>query len=66
MQQRRARALPPVLGRSFLGRVIDVSYPYMSAFFDVARVRDPVLRARIATLEYLFETSNPRLPPPPD
>ncbi|WP_174292097.1 hypothetical protein [Sphingomonas bacterium] len=37
---------------SHMGRVIDLSFPHMRAFFRPERVRDPALWRRIACLEY--------------
>ncbi|MCA3255041.1 MAG: hypothetical protein INF91_05445 [Alphaproteobacteria bacterium] len=42
-----------LLSPIYLGRVIDLHFPHMRRFFQMANVRDSGLYRRIATLEYL-------------
>ncbi|TPG47071.1 hypothetical protein EAH89_24105 [Roseomonas nepalensis] len=51
LRARPRGARPPVAGMSTL---LLADYPYMSRYFRLDRVDDPVQHNRIATLEYLF------------
>lgn len=44
-----------LLGDEWLGRVLDLDFPFMRRFFKVENVADPALYRRIATLEYLCQ-----------
>ena len=63
--QRRLRRVPhgrdPLLGRDYLGRVIDLGYPAMRRFFRIDRIADDGLLMRIACLEYLAARLGSRL-----
>ena len=50
------RRAPELLGPEYLRGIMDSSLPHMSRFYRVSSVNDPSAFARIATLEYLFET----------
>ena len=50
-----------LLTPAFLGRVIDLHFPHMRAFFNVGRINDTALYRRIATLEYLGQHIEDRL-----
>jgi asparagine synthase (glutamine-hydrolysing) len=43
-----------LLSKPYLERVIDVSFPFMSRYFDINKVISELHFARICTLEYLF------------
>ncbi len=55
--QRRLRPMGDEHGglesAEYMGRVIDLTFPVMSRYFDVEQVADSALRRRIACLEYL-------------
>lgn len=51
---------PYYLARSYVGAVLDTSFPYLRRFFHLDRVRDAHQYNRICTLEYLFEKLSPR------
>lgn len=50
-----------LLGADHLGRVIDLDYPAMRAFFHIDRINDHALLRRIACLEYLAAYLGSRL-----
>ena len=60
--RRRAAPLPTILSPPWLAAVIDIDFPWMSAYVRVGAVHDAGQRARITTLEYLFERCSPRPP----
>jgi hypothetical protein len=47
--------MPTVLGRDYLARIVDPSFPRTCALFHVARITDAGVYNRVATLEYLAE-----------
>lgn len=49
------RAFPDYLTERHLERVMDVSFPYMSPYFNVDRIYDSVAFNRVATMEYIFQ-----------
>jgi asparagine synthase (glutamine-hydrolysing) len=51
--ERERESLPRLLTPPFLGKVIDLSFPAMSKFFNMNRLSDPRQYASVATLEYL-------------
>jgi len=51
---------PPLHTEPYLRGIIDTSFPYMSKYFDVAKVKADIQFARICTLEYLFARFNPQ------
>jgi len=50
-----------ILAPQYLGRVIDLHFPIMQAFFSVPAVKDQGLYRRIATLELLGQRLGSRL-----
>jgi hypothetical protein len=46
------RALPFFLQDSYLGQVIDLSFPHMKQFFNIELINDPEVYNRVATMEY--------------
>lgn len=50
-----------LLGRDYLGRVVDLDYPAMRRFFNVERIGDSGLLRRIANLEYLAQRLGAKL-----
>lgn len=63
MRQRLRRPAAPsgFMAPEYLGRVIDLDFPAMRAFFNVNRPLDAGLLKRIATLEYLAKSLGSRL-----
>jgi hypothetical protein len=56
VKRRRGRMMDEhggLLSPDFMGRVIDLSFPILRNYFDVARINDGGLWRRIACLEYL-------------
>jgi hypothetical protein len=57
IQRRMGRAMGDehggLIGREWLGRVLDLDFPAMRRFFRVDRIADPAVYRRIAALEYL-------------
>jgi len=49
---------PAILRDETVGRVIDLGFPYMRRFFDVAKVYHHGQYARLCTLEYLLQSYN--------
>lgn len=46
---------PFFLTPEWLGRVLDLSFPYMRPLFQVDNIHDPEVYNRVATMEYLFQ-----------
>lgn len=59
MKHRRPVARPYWLSDDYVGRVIDLEFPYARRLFEVARVCDNEQYNRICTLELLFERYQP-------
>jgi asparagine synthase (glutamine-hydrolysing) len=59
MKHRRAVARPYWLSDDYVGRVLDLDFPYARRLFEVARVCDNEQYNRICTLELLFERYQP-------
>ena len=62
LKNRRPAPRPYWLGDDYLGRVIDLEFPYARRLFEVARVCDNEQYNRICTLEYLFQRYQPAYP----
>jgi asparagine synthase (glutamine-hydrolysing) len=56
LRHRRPTPRPAVLQDQFVGRLVDLGFPYLRRFFDVSRVYHHGQYNRLCTLEYLFET----------
>ncbi|MBF0194427.1 MAG: hypothetical protein HQL71_07690 [Magnetococcales bacterium] len=48
----RKRALPFYLQDNYLEQIIDLSFPHMKRFFNMALINDPEVYNRVATMEY--------------
>lgn len=57
---RPKRRMPYYLTGKYIARAIDPSFPYMSRFLHVGKVRDVEHYNRICTLEHLFERYQPK------
>ena len=64
LKNRRARARPYWLSDDYVGRVVDLEFPYARRLFEVARVCDNEQYNRICSLEFLFERYQPAFPEP--
>ena len=53
---RQPQPMPTLLKPDYLYNIVNPSMPHMSRFYQLASVNDPSAFARIASLEYLFET----------
>jgi hypothetical protein len=64
VKRRRGRMMDEhggLLSPDYMGRVIDLSFPVMRGYFDVARINDGGLWRRIACLEYLAQKLGSKL-----
>jgi len=52
---RRKQAFPSYLETKKLQRVMDTSFPHMSALFHPQKINDPSVYNRVATMEYVFQ-----------
>lgn len=64
LQRRLRRGVPPpsrLMAPEYLGRVIDLDYPFMRRFFHIDRIADEGMLMRIANLEYLAQRLGSRV-----
>ena len=55
LQQTRHQAWPYFLAPDYLSEVIDPGFPFMARYFRVARIADPAVYNRVATMEYVCQ-----------
>lgn len=55
LQWRRPAKRPYFLSDAYLGKVIDLGFPFMSRLFDVGRIYENGQYNRLCTLEYLCQ-----------
>jgi asparagine synthase (glutamine-hydrolysing) len=64
LKHRRPAPRPYWLSDDYVGRVIDLEFPYARRLFEVARVCDNEQYNRICSLEVLFQRLEPAFPEP--
>ncbi len=52
---------PYYLKKEYVGSILDISFPYMSYFFYLDKLKDANHYNRICTLEYMFQKYNPSI-----
>lgn len=55
IQHRSKPAFPTYLTENYLRKVMDDTFPYLSDYFSVGRINDPLAFNRVATMEYILQ-----------